>query len=533
MLFRSINIAFRLLPTIILFLRDRKRWIIFGAPRIVPKEAHLERARRLRKNIASLGPTFIKLSQILSTRADLLPPAYIRELSKLQDRVPPHPAAVIKKIVAEELGCSVEEKFKSFDDEPLAAASLGQVHTATYKGEEVVLKVLRPRVREIVETDLRIVNTILAVLNAYFHHYVLTGLINIVTEYGKVIREEMDFLREAENTERFRENLAENEHIIIPKVYHDVCTSRVLVLKYYDGDKITDAEVLESRGIDPLPLLEKLIEVYAKMVLIDGFVHADPHPGNMLVISDSRVVLLDFGMVVRIDEISKDKFLRMAVAWAKRDIDTLVSCLYDIDAIDPEANVATVVDAAGALTEILDKYKFSQRRIQQYANEVLKTFYRFPIRMPSNLVYLVKTGVTLEGIGVMYDPTYDGAKAVGPVIKRMMGAVLKDPARSPLEYAIKKIEELRHLYNDALRTFHKVAREELHIRIHPADLTELEKFFSRMTRRTMAAIFALSISIVTAILHLSSGSTTLLVAGLGVALILFLVFYGLPTRPRK
>ena len=539
MAFRSVNILTKLAPTIVAFLRDRRRWLFFGGPREVSVEAHRRRAVSLRKSIEQLGPTFIKLSQILSTRGDLLPPAYIEELSKLQDRVPPDPPDAIKRVIEEDLGKPVRRIFERFDDEALAAASLGQVHRARYKGEEVVVKVLRPEVPNLVRTDLHITRRILDTLNNYIKHYFLTAFTNIFDEYSRIIIEEMDFFQEANNAERFRENLKEAPRIIIPEVYMELCTPRVAVSKYYEGIKINDVEALKRAGVNVPKLVEDLIEVYARMILIDRFFHADPHPGNLIVQPSStpgeeKIVMFDFGMVIRIDEEMKDKLLRTAVAWARRDIDELVTCLYNLDIIEPGINPAIVVDAAHELVEIIDRYNLSsERRIQQYFTAVLDTFYKFPIRMPSNLVYIAKSGIMLEGIGVCHDPNFDGARAATPVVKRMLKTTLVDPTRSPVEYALKKFKELKVMAHDMERFFHRATRDEIRMHIHPVDMIEIERFLATTTHRIMASIFVLSAMLVTAILYSATGSGWLLGGGLGGSLLLFLIIYALPSRPKR
>jgi predicted unusual protein kinase regulating ubiquinone biosynthesis (AarF/ABC1/UbiB family) len=532
-----LTILLKTAPLIATFLRDRRRWILFGSPRLVSPETERRRAQKLRRKIEQLGPTFIKLSQILSTRADLLPPAYIAELAKLQDRVPPNPAADIKRVIEEDLGKPLHEIFERFDDTPLAAASLGQVHRARYKGQEVAVKVLRPRVPNLVRMDLRIVRRILDTLNSYIRHHFLTAFTNIFNEYGRIIEEEMDFIEEANNAQRFRENLKDIPRLIIPEVFREVSTSRVIVLKYYEGIKISDAHALKRANIDVLKVIDDLIGIYAKMMLVDRFFHADPHPGNLLIIpgtapGEEKVVMLDFGMVIRIDDPTKQKLLRAAAAWARRDIDELVSCLYDLDVIDPDVSPATVTDAARELVDIIDKHKFSQRRIQQYFMAVLDTFYRFPIRMPSNLVYIAKTGIVLEGIGVGHDPNFDGARAATPIIKRMLKTALLDPRLSPLEYFLKQVKEIHTMVRNMRRFFHQASRDEIRVRAHPTDMAEIERFLSRTNHHIMAAVFILAVMVVTAILFLRIGSGWLLGGGLGGSFLLFLLVYMLPSKPR-
>src|SRR6516164_2265224 len=235
MILRIFVVWYRLAPFLIAFLRDRRRWVVAGPPRFLSDELHRARARRLTRTIASLGPSFIKLAQVFGVRADIIPLIYVEELAKLHDQVPPFPTAEVRKIVQTELKQPVDTIFESFQGDALAAASLGQVHRARYHGQEVIVKVLRPGVEELVATDVRVVQNLVFILEQFIDHHILRSTHTIIDEFSRVIAEEMDFLHEAENVDRFAEIYHDSDFVIIPKVYHEVTTTRVLVMQFYEG----------------------------------------------------------------------------------------------------------------------------------------------------------------------------------------------------------------------------------------------------------------------------------------------------------
>src|SRR5437867_4468398 len=224
MILRIFVVWYRLVPFVVAFLRDRRRWILAGPPRIVSEATHRERARKLTRIIASLGPSFIKLAQVFGIRADIIPQIYVEELRNLHDRVPPFPTSELRKRIQDELKRSPDTVFESLEAEPLAAASLGQVHRAKYRGEEVIVKVLRPGVEELVATDIRVVQNLVFVLEQFVDHHIVRSTRTVIDEFQRVIAEEMDFHHEADNVERFGELFRDSSFVIIPRVYREVTT---------------------------------------------------------------------------------------------------------------------------------------------------------------------------------------------------------------------------------------------------------------------------------------------------------------------
>src|SRR5688572_16274778 len=314
MILRIFIVWYRLAPFLLAFLRDRRRWVLFGPSRALSDDAHRQRARKLTSVIASLGPSFIKMAQVFAIRADIVPPIYLQELSQLHDRVPPFPVNDLRKRVQEELGRPLNSVFDSFQEQSLAAASLGQVHRATYQGQDVIVKVLRPGVEDLVATDVRIVQNFLFVIEQFIEHHIIRSTRTIVEEFSRVISEEMDFEHEADNIERFGELFGQSEFVIIPKVYREVITTWVLVMQFFDGFRVTEVEEIVRHNIDVNQMIQNLVEFYGEQLLIHGFFHADPHPGNLLIRPDVRVVLLDYGMVLEVTSDFRQDLLRVGLA---------------------------------------------------------------------------------------------------------------------------------------------------------------------------------------------------------------------------
>src|SRR3989338_4923173 len=352
MVIRSLVVLINLLPFILALLRDRKRFVFFGSPRQVPETVHIKRAKKLTAKIAGLGPTFIKLTQILSSRADLLPKVYLEQLSTLQDHVPPVKTKEIVGIIEKEFNQPVGEVFERFSEQSIAAASLGQVHRAVFKGEDVVIKVLRPGIERLIYMDLRVLKIIVDFLFWVFPVHEVKIFEIIIQEFSKIIKEEMDFLKESENAIRFRENFKENQNVIIPEVYPELTTRRVLVLKYYKGVKIDQIDELKKLNLDMKRILETLILIYSHQVLIDGFFHADPHPGNILVNEEGKIILLDFGMVMTIDEATKRELVATAIAGANRNYDGLIEGLSRLGVIGSDMNLSVLKDATEMMMNI-------------------------------------------------------------------------------------------------------------------------------------------------------------------------------------
>ena len=270
------------------------------------------------------------------------------------------------------------------------------------------MKVLRPGVEELVATDIRIVQNLIFVLEQFIDHHIIRSARTIIEEFSRVIAEEMDFLHEAENMERFAEMFRDSDFVIIPKVYREVTTTRILVMQFFEGFRVAEVQEITRHHIDTRRMIENLIEFYGEQLLVHGFFHADPHPGNILVQPDARIVLVDYGMVVEITPDFRQELVRAITAAVRSDVDGLIDAVYKLDMLELDVNPSTIREAAQAIVSIHFDKRLTQRQIQEITNQILNTFYRFPLRLPSNLVYILRTAVLIEGLGIAYDPHFNG-----------------------------------------------------------------------------------------------------------------------------
>ena len=529
---RAVVIFWRLMPFVFAFLRDRRRWIVFGRSARRTPEQHRRRAERLTAAIASLGPTFIKLAQVFSARADILPEPYLSAIGKLQDRVPPVAPERIEAVIERELGHPVGQVFQAFDREPVAAASLGQVHRARVGTEEVAVKVLRPEVEELIAVDLDISFRVLFLLNILFPNHHVRALTTVVREFSARIREEMDFRIEAENIAHFREVFARDRRVRAPRVYDSFTRRRVLVLEWVDGDKVDRlSERFASGELEFSRLMATLTEVYLRMLLVDGFMHADPHPGNILVDAEGRIVFLDWGMALRLNRSTRDQLFRVAMAAGREDVDDLINGMYELGMIDPEITRAEVRDAAAEILGIIDRAReIGPRAVQKAVRDIMDTFYTWPLILPRELVYFFRAAALLEGIGFRYDAYFNGLDVARPVIRRMRGELMRATMREPTEVARGLMEEARSVIFGVRDVLRRAEREEFRVRIHPRDVVHAERFLLLQIRRILLSLFAVTTALISAIIFLAIRNVWLLAAGLLAALFMFVVVLVIPTH---
>ena len=396
----------RFSPLIVAYWRDRKRFFVVGGSRDVDEATQRDRAEILLDTLLTLGPTFIKLGQLLSTRPDVLPPAYIEVLEGLQDDVPPAGWEESKPVLEAELG-PVEETFDDFDTESISGASLGQVYTATYQGDDVAVKVRRPGIETLVEADLRAITWSLPIVKQFIGGGRAFSIENLSEEFAKTIREEMDYRREREMLEEIRANFADNDRIRIPTAYESASGPRVLTMEYVGGTKISRIDELDAAGLDRTAIAETLQEVYLQMIVDDGVFHADPHPGNLAVADDGTVIFYDFGMSGRVDPFIQEKIVDFYVAVARQDTDAILDTLISMGTLSPnvdrdvmgEVMELAIADARGEQIE--------QYRVNQIIEQVESTIYEFPLRLPRNLALVLRVATVVEGVCVTLDPEFD------------------------------------------------------------------------------------------------------------------------------
>lgn len=437
---RTITILRELLPFVVSLFRDRRRWIFFGPPLSRTPAFHQRRATRLVEALARLGPTFVKFGQIFSGRNDLLAEPYVIALGTLTDRVPPVPLADIRRVIGESYGRTPEELFERFDESPIAAASLGQVHRARCRGREVAVKVLRPGVESLVARDIASARTILGWIERRFPNPHVRGLRAAVEEFALRVYEEMDFRLEAANADEFRASFARSKGIRIPEILPEMTRQRVLVLEFLEGTRIDALGPRIAAGeLRAADIVRRVLELYVEMMLVDGLFHADPHPGNLLVAPDGALVLLDFGMVVRVSRERRRQILNTAIAAISNDAEGVVAGFRGLGLVESDDDNGTLRKLAEALLSLAARRTTTQERIQYLADEVLSTMYDWPVVLPGDLVYFARTAALIEGLGIRYDARFNALQVATPILLRFRSrilAALEDPAaRSDRDWA--------------------------------------------------------------------------------------------------
>ena len=403
---RFVIVAYQFLPLLLAYARDRRRFLLFGSSREVDSATRRERAASLLDSMLTLGPTFIKLGQLLSTRPDVLPAEYIVEFSKLQDEVPPAPWNEAERVLTAELG-AVDDRFDAFDREAISGASLGQVYRGRIGDEEVAVKVRRPDIEELVNADLKVIRWSLPLLMRFVGEARSFSLENLADEFAKTIREEMDYDRERRMLQEIRSNFEGNRDIVIPAVIESYSTPRVLTMEYVPGTKITRVEELDAMGIDRTRLAETLQRVYLQMIVDDGVFHADPHPGNLAVKPDGTLVFYDFGMSGRVDAYIQDRIVDFYIGIANQDIDAILDALIAMGTLSPEADREVMGNVMELAIEDVRGEDIEQYRVQEVIDQIENTIYDFPLRLPSNLALVLRVATVVEGVCVTLDPGFD------------------------------------------------------------------------------------------------------------------------------
>jgi len=489
---RFVVVVWQFLPLVWGYLRDRRRFVLFGGKRRVTSEMRVARARRLLDSLLTLGPTFIKLGQLLSTRPDVLPPEYVEVLADLQDRVPPAEYEDARIVLEEDLG-PVDERFDDFDDEAISGASLGQVYTAKVDGDEVAVKVRRPGIEELVEADLRVLRWTLPLVARFVGQSRAFSLENLADEFAKTIREEMDYGREAEMLTEIRGNFADDPSVVVPAVYESHSSNRVLTMEYVPGTKISDVEELDRRGIDRGGVAETVERAYLQMIIEDGVFHADPHPGNLAVRDDGAVVFYDFGMSGRVDEFVQSKIVDFYVAVANQDIDAILDALIEMGTLSPEADRATMADVMELAIQDARGESIETYRVQQIVGQVEDTIYEFPLRLPSNLALVLRVATVVEGVCVTLDSDFDFITVATDYL-----AEEGYREESIRQFAEETADQFQRSAQSAVRippklesALDRVEREDLHVR---ADLEDSDGVVDRLARRVVLGLaFATSV----------------------------------------
>ena len=471
--------------------------------------------QRLRLALEDLGATYIKLGQILSTRSDMLPDDYLAELSRLQDAVPPESLEVIVRQITTELGSPPSELFAEFDPLPLGSASIGQVHAARLtSGEEVVVKVQRPGVETIVEEDLAIMMDLARLAarrTVWGEIYDLPGL---VEEFAHTIRGELDYVQEARNAERFKVSFTGDQRITVPNVFWRYTTHRVLVLERLYGVKIDDLTGLEEAGVDKKVVARNGAQVVLKMVLDDGFFHADPHPGNFLVLKGGRIGLLDYGMVGLVDDVTRDGLLYLLLAISNQDMDRIIDQLTALGVMGTTGQLERLRRDLAHLLSIYWGLPLREIDVARVLEESMETARRHHLRVPTSLVLLAKTLAMNEGLARRLDPEFSSVDVLKPYVMQLAWA-----SYSPRQWRKRLLPTFADLSRLAVnlprrseRLLTQLERGNISVNIHVQDtervLSELHWMVSRLILGMVVSGFAVATGLLM-LVYVTTGQNTL------------------------
>jgi predicted unusual protein kinase regulating ubiquinone biosynthesis (AarF/ABC1/UbiB family) len=387
------------------------------------KQAQRRRSQAIwiRETFLDLGPTFIKVGQLFSTRADLFPTEYVEELSKLQDRVPAFNYEQVKLIIEQDFGRSIHQLYQHFDPIPLAAASLGQVHKAQlHTNEEVVVKVQRPGLRKLFAIDLGILKGVAH----YFQRHPEWGRgrdwLGIYEECCRILYEEIDYLNEGRNADTFRRNFRTESWVRVPRVYWRYASARTLTLEYIPGIKISNYQALEAAGLDRALLARLGAQAYLQQVLNDGFFHADPHPGNLAVSADGALIFYDFGMMGRIRTDVRTKLMEVFFGIAQRDGDRVMVALIDLGALAPVGDMGPVRRSIQYMLDHFMDQPFESQSVSAISDDLYEVAYDQPFRFPATFTFVMRAFSTLEGVGKGLDPNFNFMEVAKPFAAELM-----------------------------------------------------------------------------------------------------------------
>ncbi len=515
-----ILISYKLAPVIGIFLSSEGK-----SARL--KELHRKNAVLIRESALEMKGLMIKVGQFLSSRKDFLPDEYIEELSELQDQVPPHDFVEIRQRIIDELGAAPEDIFSEFDKEPIAAASLGQVHRAVLKdGREAAVKVQYPGIEHIIETDIRMFEFLITLLRGKM------GWINLRVlheEFSKIVRAELDYVQEGRNADKFRKNFETDERVVIPRVYWKFTSAKVLTLEFVSGIKITECAVIKASGMDCKLLVGLLAETYAKMIFVHGFFHCDPHPGNIFAAEGPTIVFVDFGMVQEISDSTRRNLRQYARAVVEYDATDIVEALEKMGFLIDGADYGAIADVT---QDLIDKYRYSTPEelkaltvddIAEELNNIRGVINNFQV--PNYFILLMRTIAMLNGMAYRLNPDVNMIEIARPYIREFLWGTKEESMTQIFTSLKRKLLELIDLPAQTHAFLKKANRGELSFKLGKGDMQGMANRLTSISDVLLLVILTVNAS--TAALFfafLGNQTPSLVAAGSAVLLSLLSVF---------
>lgn len=462
---RYLLVLLKFLPFAVALLRDRRRFLLFGPRRTVAEETHQRRAERMAETMLELGPAFIKVGQVLSTRPDIVPPTYAEAFGTLQDEVPEDTGGDPKTVLREELGADLDLSTL----EPIAGGSLAFVYTVRHDGDRIALKVRRPAVKSQVKRDLRVIRGLIPLISLVANERQQYSIKNAADDFEEIILDELDYERELAVMAEIQENFADDDRVVIPDVYEELSSERVLAMEYCTGRKVTDDDAFDHVDITPHEMATRITKVYLEMGLVDGVFHADPHPGNLAVTDTGKLLLFDFGMSDRLSTSVREDIVGLYRALVRRDVDALVDALIALDVLEGHVNRAEVRRVLELVIENLEgRSEITWRGI---ITELTSNLRDFPFRIPPDVMLLIRVGTVGEGVCRQLDPEFDFLVAVQSFLVEQ--GLIETEIEALFEETWKDVQRsapvLARLPARLDRTFQQLDRGELVVRTDPVE----------------------------------------------------------------
>jgi ubiquinone biosynthesis protein len=466
----------------------------------------LSRAERVRMACEELGPTYIKFGQILSTRPDLVPVDFIKELSKLQDSVPSSPFSEVSRIIESELGAPPEAIFDYFEKTPIASASIGQVYRATLKdGEAVAVKVQRPGIRKIIEVDLEIMLHLATLMERHVEEMSLHQPVKIVEEFARTLEKEIDYTIEATNMERIAHNFLNDLTIYVPKVFRDTTTESILTTEFVEGIKVSELDRLEKSGLDRKLITVRGADIVLKQIIKHGFFHADPHPGNIFVLPNNVICLLDFGMTGSVDRRTREDFIDLAESVVNRNESKATQVLLRLTCWDEDPDIRLLEkDVADFMGQHLYK-PLKDIKIGKLLNNLLEMAFQHRLRIAPDIFLMLKAFSTIEGVGLMLDPDFDMIQQAAPFIKEVKLARVS-PQRITgdiFRLAIELFQFVENFPKDILSITRLIKQQKLSLNLEYKGLDKMLSTYDQISNRISFSIIIAALIIGSALVIMS------------------------------